>query len=66
MWTCQLCQREFDDTEIKYEISMALLQEIFKGVVTIDREPNEDVCYLCEDCNREILRLREERDNEEV
>jgi hypothetical protein len=43
---------------------MTLLQDIFKGVVTIDSEPNEDICYLCEDCNRESLRLRGEQNDE--
>jgi DNA-directed RNA polymerase subunit RPC12/RpoP len=64
MWICQLCQREFDDTEIKYEISVALLQDIFKGVATFGRDQNEDICYLCEDCNRESLRLIREQNDE--
>jgi DNA-directed RNA polymerase subunit RPC12/RpoP len=64
MWTCQLCQREFDDTEIKYEISVALLQNIFEGVVIFDRELNEDICYLCEDCHKENLRLIREQNGE--
>ena len=61
MWKCQLCQREFDDAESKYEILTAMLQDIFKGVVMIDRNQTEDICYLCEDCNREALKLIEEQ-----
>jgi len=61
MWKCQLCQREFDDAESKYEILTAMLQDIFKGVVMIDRKQTEDICYLCENCNREVLKLIEEQ-----
>jgi DNA-directed RNA polymerase subunit RPC12/RpoP len=61
MWRCQLCQREFNDVELKHEMSTAMLQDIFKGVVVIDRNQTEDICYLCEDCNREVLRLIEEQ-----
>jgi len=67
MWICQLCQREFDDAEMKYGILTTLLQDIFRGIVTIDIEQVGNICYLCEDCNREKLRLlMEEQINEAI
>ncbi len=63
MWKCQLCQREFDDKETKHEVLTAMLQDMFRGVMVIDIEQTEDICYLCEDCNREALRLIEEQSN---
>ena len=59
MWKCQLCQREFDDKETKHEVLTAMLQDIFKGVVIIEMEQTEDICYLCKDCYKEVLRLIE-------
>jgi len=40
-----------------------MLQDIFNGIVTIDMEQTGDICYLCEDCNREMLRLIEEQND---
>ena len=60
MWKCQLCQKEFDDTETKYQIPTTMLQDIFRGVVVIDIASTGEICFLCEDCDKERQKLTEE------
>lgn len=60
MWKCQLCQRDFNDTETKYQMPTILLQDIFRGIVVIDVALTGEICYLCENCNQEKQRLMEE------
>jgi|YNPBryulayer2012_1023412.scaffolds.fasta_scaffold54103_2 DNA-directed RNA polymerase subunit RPC12/RpoP len=59
MWKCQLCQKEFDDAETKYQVPTTMLQDIFRGVVMIDIELTGETCYLCENCNQEKQELME-------
>jgi len=55
MWKCQLCQRDFDDVDVKYEIPTTELQEAFWGVVEL--RTTEVISFLCEDCYREYLKV---------
>jgi DNA-directed RNA polymerase subunit RPC12/RpoP len=55
MWKCQLCQREFDDTELKHEIPTTDLQSALQGIVQI--KTLTEVSFLCEDCYQEYQKI---------
>jgi hypothetical protein len=55
MWKCQLCQRVFDDAELKHEIPTTDLQRAFEGIVEI--KTYAAVTFLCEDCYQEYQKI---------
>ena len=51
MWRCQLCQRDFNDAEVKHEIPTVELRRAFMGVAEF--RTDNVISYLYEDCFNE-------------